>query len=80
MELDPQNLLNIAVGIIIAVGGWVARQTFAAVQKLTSDLQKIEVDLPKNYVTKTDFTTALQSIDRKLDRIEGKIDGKADKP
>lgn len=79
MELDPQNLLNIAVGILIAIGGWVARQTFAAVQKLTSDLQKIEVDLPKNYVTKTDFNTTLQSIDRKLDRIEGKIDGKADK-
>lgn len=80
MELDPQNLLNIAVGIIIAVGGWVARQTFAAVQKLTTDLQKLEVDLPKNYVTKADFTSALQSIDRKLDRIESKIDGKADKP
>jgi hypothetical protein len=80
MELDPQNLLNIAAGLIIAVGGWFARQTFAAVQKLASDLQRIEIDLPKNYVTKTDFTTALQSIDRKLDRIEGKIDGKVDKP
>lgn len=79
MELDPQNLLNIAVGVIIAVGGWFARQTFAAVQKLTSDLQRMEVELPKTYVTKADFTSALQDINRKLDRISDKLDAKEDK-
>ena len=77
--MNPQDLFNVAGAIILAVGGWFARQLWDAVKKLQADIQRIEVDLPKSYVSKTDWTGALEEIGRKLDKISDKIDGKADK-
>lgn len=60
------------------------------VWKAVEDLQKadkvlagrvgeIEVLVAGSYITKTDFTQVTDAIFRKLDHIEDKLDGKADK-
>jgi hypothetical protein len=42
-------------------------------------LQSIEVDLAKNYATKSDINSRLDKIDNVLERIFDRLDGKADK-
>lgn len=77
--MDQQTIFNWAVGLGIGVVGWLARELWGAVKSLREDLQKLEVELPKIYVAKSDWTSALSEIGRKLDKISDKIDGKADK-
>ena len=46
---------------------------------LAERVGEIEVLVAGSYITKTDFTQVTDAIFRKLDRIEDKLDGKADK-
>lgn len=79
MELNPQIIINIVAGVMLSALGWFARQLWDAVKELREDLHKIEVDLPKNYTTKDDFTKAMQKVSDGLQRIYDKLDNKADK-
>lgn len=78
-QMDQQTMINLAIGCAIGVVGWLARELWGAVQKLRDDLQALEVDLPRTYVAKTDWISAWEQVNRKLDKISDKIDGKADK-
>lgn len=78
--MDTQTIINVALGVIIAGAGWFARELWVAVKSLRDDLHALEVDLPKHYTTKDDFTSAMDKIDKGLQRIYDKLDGKADKP
>jgi hypothetical protein len=77
--MEAQNLINIAAGAAIGVGGWFARQLWDSVQDLKKDLHEIEVDLPKNYVMKDDLDKRMSHIEDMFQRIYDKLDGKADK-
>lgn len=79
MALDPQFIVNIVAGIILGGIGWFGRQLWDAVKELRKDLHQLEVDLPKNYTTKDDFTAAMQKVSDGLQRIYDKLDNKADK-
>ena len=79
MNLDPQFIVNIVAGIILGGIGWFGRQLWDAVKELRKDLHQLEVDLPKNYTTKDDFTAAMQKVSDGLQRIYDKLDNKADK-
>ena len=79
MELNPQLIINIVAGVFLSGLGWFGRQLWDAVKELREDLHKLEVDLPKNYTTKDDFTTAMQKVSDGLQRIYDKLDNKADK-
>jgi hypothetical protein len=77
--MDPQSLINVGGGIILAGIGWWARVIWESVQRLKEDLHSIEVDLPKSYVTKDDFNQTMKHIESMFQRIYDKLDGKADK-
>jgi hypothetical protein len=77
--MDIQTLLNIIVPISVGCLGWFARQLWEATQKLKDDLKRIEVDLPTNYVTKTDIQARFDKLEAILDRLFEKLDKKADK-
>jgi hypothetical protein len=79
MALDPQFIVNVVAGIILGGIGWFGRQLWDAVKELRKDLHQLEVDLPKNYTTKDDFTAAMQKVSDGLQRIYDKLDNKADK-
>ena len=53
--MDSQTLFNFAAGLVVAGIGWFARQIWDAVQKLQADLHSLEVELPKTYVSKTEY-------------------------
>jgi Tfp pilus assembly protein PilO len=79
MEIQPQIIINIVAGILLSGLGWFARQLWDAVKELREDIHRLEVDLPKNYTTKDDFTKAMQKVSDGLQRIYDKLDSKADK-
>ncbi len=77
--MDPQSLINVAGGIILAGIGWWARVIWESLQKLKEDLHELEVDLPKTYVNKNELDKRMQHIEDMFQRIYDKLEGKADK-
>lgn len=74
-----QTWVNIIATVAIAVGGWFGRSLWDAVDKLKNDIHQIEVELPKNYIQKNQFSDGMKEIKEMLIRISEKLDGKADK-
>jgi len=77
--MEPQTIINIAGGLVLSVVGWLARELWGAVKNLRDDLHKIEVDLPKTYVPRADLDARMKRIEDMLQRIDDKLDAKADK-
>lgn len=77
MEFQP--VFNLVGGAILVAIGWWCKEIWDSVKKLKEDIQSIEVDLPKNYVSKSDIDSRLDKIDQVLERIFDKLDAKADK-
>lgn len=77
--MDIQTLLNIVFGLFSAVVGWFAREMWAAVKELKSDLAKLREDLPKEYVAKDDFRDGIREIKDMLGKLFDRLDHKADK-
>ena len=81
--MDTQTLINFALGSLLALIGWLARQLWEAVEHLKEDLHQIEVDLPSRYVRREEFSEALKEIKDLCRQIFDKVDSlekrKADK-
>ena len=81
--MDTQTLINFALGSLLALIGWLARQLWEAVEHLKADLHQIEVDLPSRYVRREEFSEALKEIKDLCRQIFDKVDSlekrKADK-
>lgn len=84
--MDFQIGFNIAVGLVAFLGGWVMnnlRDSMKALHdadsQLASKVQSIEVLVAGTYVKRDELDKLGQAIFAKLDRIESKLDGKADK-
>lgn len=75
----PQWIINWALASVAGVFGWTARTLWGAQQKLTNDVQQLSLDIAKNYVTSHRLENLERALFEKLDRIEDKLDGKADK-
>ena len=78
--MEYQSLINTGAGIAFTVAGWFAREMWAAVKDLKSDLAKLREELPKTYVTRDDSRNDIREIKDMLSKIFDKLDGKADKP
>lgn len=81
-----QELFNIVVGIAGALGGWWLKVIWESLkelqvqdQKLAEKVGKIEVLVAGDYVKREEFDRVMVRLFDKLDHIELKIDGKADK-
>jgi len=82
-----QSVFNIAVGIAGALGGWWMKAMWEALKdlktaddKLTKEVSDLKVLVAGDYVRRELFDRLSDAIFAKLDRIEMKLDGKADKP
>ena len=76
---DYQNLINLGLGAVLTVAGWLMREVWGAVKELQRDLSKLEAALPKEYVLKDDLDKRMQHIEDMFQRIYDKLDGKVDK-
>lgn len=84
--MDFQVGFNIAVGMVGVLVGWVLnnlRDSMKALTDadivLTDKVQKIEVLVAGQYITRKDHADFAAALFQKLDRIEEKLDTKADK-
>ena len=77
MEFQP--MFNFIGGAILVAVGWWCKEIWNSVKSLKEDIREIEVDLPKNYVSKADIESRLDKIDATLERIFDKLENKADK-
>ena len=84
--MDMQTSFNIAVGLIAFLGGWVLnslRENIQSLQKSDSELatkvQSIELLVAGSYVKRDDLDRLTVALFAKLDKIDAKLDGKADK-
>jgi predicted negative regulator of RcsB-dependent stress response len=77
--MDWQNIINLALGSVIGVVGWFARQIWDSVQSLKNDIKQIEIDLPTNYARKVDIDARFDKLEHILQKIFDRLDSKADK-
>jgi len=77
--MDKQDFLNIAFGACSGVLGWFARELWAAVKELKSDLAKLREELPRNYVIRDDYKADIREIKEMLTKLFDRLDNKADK-
>ena len=75
-----------AAGIVLAIIGWTYRKQDARITAAEKELSAFRLHCSETYVTHNNFEKALQGLTdtfkavfAKLDRIEDKLDGKADK-
>jgi hypothetical protein len=77
--MDPQTIINVATGSLLAVLGWLARQLWDAVKELRDDLHKVQMDLPVTYMRKDDFKEGMREIKDLFNEVFRKIDDLKDK-
>ena len=77
---DYQTLIDIVGGAILTVAGWFLRELWGAVKELQRDLNKLEANMPKEYVLKVDLDQRMKHIEDMFQRIYDKLDNKAEKP
>jgi hypothetical protein len=77
--VENQHLINALLGGGFTVLGWFARELWAAVKELKTDLAKLREDLPKDYVIRSDYREDIRDIKAMLAKIFEKLEAKADK-
>ena len=84
--MDGQTAFNIAVGLVGGLGGWVLNNIKSSIDSLhksdamlTDKVQAIEVLVAGQYLRRDDMDKISAAVFTTLDRIEAKLDGKADK-
>ena len=77
---EYQTLIDIVGGMFLTVAGWLLRELWGAVKELQRDLNKLEANMPKEYVLKVDLDKRMAHIEDMFQRISDKLDNKADKP
>lgn len=74
-----QGWFESAVAALGVIGGWILRNLWTDVRELSTKVQSIELLVAGEYVKKAEIAELSQSLFKKLDRIEDKLDGKVDK-
>lgn len=77
--MDLQTIINVLAGLVLGLVAWAAKELWAAVKELRSDLQRLEVNLPTSYVRKDEFVEGVREIKEMLGKIFDRLDSKADK-
>lgn len=83
---DYQNLFNIVIGLLSAIGGWWLNAMWTSIKELQAmdrelaeKVASIEVLVAGRYVTRDEFNNTLAQVFTKLDRIIDTINKKADR-
>jgi len=73
--MDTQQIINVALGLIAFLGGWV-------LNNITRTIERLDVDaraMPSTYVSKDDYRRDIDDIKEMLGKIFDKLDAKVDK-
>jgi hypothetical protein len=73
--VDFQTVVNLAVGVVMPVVGWVLKRQ----ADRDRDFQDFRIEVAKEYVTHQRLERMFTDVKDSLSRIEEKLDKKADK-
>jgi len=73
--MDTQQIINVALGLVAFLGGWVLNNITKAIERLDTDVRA----LPATYVSKDDYRRDIDDIKEMLGKIFDKLDSKVDK-
>lgn len=79
MPMDAQTLINLLFGVAGVLVGAIAKTTWDATVALRKDLADLQSSIAATYARRDDFKTHASRVETILDRIEAKLDHKADK-
>lgn len=79
VDMIWQDIAIGLLGIVTAVGGWLMRTLWDAVQDMKSDLHELETDIRTSFARRDDVREMFSELRAAMVRIESKLDGKADK-
>lgn len=84
--MDQQQLFNVLFALVGVLGGWWMKAMWEAIKSLEqadkalgNQVADLKVLVAGEYVRTEQFDSMGKAIFAKLDRIEDKLDGKADK-
>jgi len=77
--MDNQSIINMALGTILLIAGWFARELWVAVKDLKNDIHEIEITLPMNYIRRDEYHDSLREIKDMLYKIFERLDNKEDR-
>lgn len=84
--MDSQTFVNILMALVAFLGGWMinslregVKDSRIACEQLAGKVQGIEVMVAGSYVKRDDLDKLTAALFAKLDKIELKLDGKADR-
>lgn len=79
--MEVSYILDGALGLLAMFLGWTVNRIYYSIDELwkkhdehTSRLTEIAIELPKQYVTKSDLTKAIDIIHERFDKIDDKLD------
>jgi hypothetical protein len=73
--METQQIINVALGLIAFLGGWVLNNITKAIERLDVDVRA----MPSTYVSKDDYRRDIDDIKDMLGKIFDKLDAKVDK-
>ena len=73
--MDNQQIINVALGLVAFLGGWVLNNITKAIERLDTDVRA----MPTSYVTKDDYRHDIYEVKEMLGKIFDKLDNKVDK-
>ena len=68
-----------ALGTILLIAGWFARELWVAVKDLKNDLHDLEIILPNEYVKRDEYMDTMREVKDMLYKIFERLDNKADR-
>lgn len=77
--MEPQTVINILAGAVGAGLGWFLNSLHRAHEKLRQEVNELAVSMPTHYAMKSDMHELRDAIFARFDRLEEKMDRKADK-
>lgn len=72
---EYQVLFNIILGVAAFFGGWMVNNLTRSIERLDKDVRQ----MPLTYVSRADYRADIEEIKSMLNRINDKLDAKADK-
>ena len=84
--MEAQLVINVALGLISFLGGWVVKNLQDSMkslqdadERLATKVQSIEVLVAGQYIKREDFDRTIAALFAKLDKIDSKLDMKANR-
>jgi hypothetical protein len=73
--MEAQQIINVALGLVAFLGGWVLNNITKAIERLDTDVRA----MPSTYISKDDYRHDIAEIKEMLGKIFDKLDTKQDK-